>query len=165
MKLATALVLLAGSLTAVTADHYVGAWPRGRAGPGELSRVPLSARLPPRAARAAHRGPHRFVSFPHSHCRRFQGVRRALARSRALNPRDTLALSRPSYDNYRHQADACHAYQVFTKAGIPASNIITMMQDDVASSSQNPFPGQLFNRPADGAGNDVYKGCNIDYRG
>ena len=31
--------------------------------------------------------------------------------------------------NYRHQADACHAYQIMLKSGVPASNIILMMQD------------------------------------
>merc|ERR1719265_1901904 len=39
-----------------------------------------------------------------------------------------------------------------------------MMQDDVASSSENPFPGKLFNRNGTGVP-DVYAGCNIDYKG
>jgi legumain len=68
--------------------------------------------------------------------------------------------------NYRHQADTCHAYQLMKKNGIPESQIIHLSYDDVASSSQNPFPGQLFNKPtAKGtAGVDVNAGCNIDYR-
>lgn len=37
-----------------------------------------------------------------------------------------------------------------------------MAYDDVANDSENPFPGQLFNKPN---GQDVYKGCNIDYKG
>lgn len=69
------------------------------------------------------------------------------------------------YSNYRHQADACHAYQVIRAKGIPAENIILMMYDDVASSLSNPFPGKLFNKPSDGEGYDVYAGCEIDYRG
>lgn len=64
--------------------------------------------------------------------------------------------------NYRHQADACHAYQIMKKNGIPESNIITMIYDDVANDPENPFPGKLFNKPN---GNDVYAGCNIDYKG
>jgi legumain len=36
-----------------------------------------------------------------------------------------------------------------------------MSYDDVANDSENPFPGQLFNKPN---GPDVYKGCNIDYK-
>ena len=31
--------------------------------------------------------------------------------------------------NYRHQADACHAYQIMLKSGVKAENIILMMQD------------------------------------
>jgi len=69
------------------------------------------------------------------------------------------------YANYRHQADACHAYQVFKKKGIPESNIITMAYDDIAHSFQNPFKGKLFNKPdPNGTGVDVYEGCNIDYK-
>jgi legumain len=66
------------------------------------------------------------------------------------------------YWNYRHQADACHAYQIVKKGGIPESNIIMMAYDDVANSPENPFPGKLFNKPD---GHDVYEGCNIDYTG
>eukprot|EP00439_Symbiodinium_sp_Y106_P074603 s75_g14.t1 len=66
--------------------------------------------------------------------------------------------------NYRHQADACHAYHLMLKSGVPADNIILMMQDDVANSSENPFPGQLFNKPGDDSP-DVYKGCKVDYSG
>ncbi len=36
--------------------------------------------------------------------------------------------------NYRHQADVCHAYQVLHKNGIPDSNIIVMMYDDLAKN-------------------------------
>lgn len=72
-----------------------------------------------------------------------------------------------TFDNYRHQADACHAYQIVKKNGIPESNIILMMEDDVAGDKRNPYPGKLFNRPtANGVdGEDVYDGCKPDYRG
>jgi legumain len=66
------------------------------------------------------------------------------------------------YWNYRHQSDVCHAYQIMKNNGIPEDQIIVLAYDDIASSSQNPFPGQLFNKPD---GEDVYAGCNIDYRG
>jgi len=66
------------------------------------------------------------------------------------------------YWNYRHQADACHAYQVAKSKGIAEDHIIMMAYDDIAHNSENPFPGQLFNKPD---GPDVYAGCNIDYRG
>jgi legumain len=66
------------------------------------------------------------------------------------------------YYNYRHQADVAHAYQIMIDDGIPAENIVTLMYDDVANSSQNPFPGQLFNHPD---GDNVYDASIIDYRG
>jgi legumain len=63
-------------------------------------------------------------------------------------------------------------------------NIITMAYDDIANSGSNPFPGQIFNKPSftylflfyviflgvllfilSGPGQDVYKGCQIDYKG
>jgi len=64
------------------------------------------------------------------------------------------------YYNYRHQADACHAYQIAKRHGIPESNIILLAYDDIASSHENPFPGQIFNSPN---GTDVYRGCKISY--
>lgn len=78
-----------------------------------------------------------------------------------------LVAGSSGYGNYRHQADVAHAYQIVKKHGIPASNIIVMMYDDVAGNSENPFKGQLFNKPtADGvAGDDVYAGITIDYKG
>jgi len=75
-----------------------------------------------------------------------------------------IAAGSAGFFNYRHQADACHAYHLMLKSGVPADNIILMMQDDVANSSENPFPGQLFNKPGDDSP-DVYKGCKVDYSG
>eukprot|EP00928_Gymnodinium_smaydae_P032596 TRINITY_DN23563_c0_g1_i1.p1 TRINITY_DN23563_c0_g1~~TRINITY_DN23563_c0_g1_i1.p1 ORF type:complete len:454 (-),score=106.83 TRINITY_DN23563_c0_g1_i1:187-1548(-) len=75
-----------------------------------------------------------------------------------------IAAGSSGYFNYRHQADACHAYHVLRKGGVPEQNIIVMMQDDVANAEMNPFKGQLFNKPGDDAV-DVYAGCKIDYRG
>jgi len=72
-----------------------------------------------------------------------------------------------TYGNYRHQADACHAYQITSKWGIPDERIIMMFYDDIASSSSNPFKGKIFNKPtASGTpGVDVYAGCKKDYTG
>lgn len=65
--------------------------------------------------------------------------------------------------NYRHQADVAHAYQLLrSKGNFPASNIVTMMYDDVANNPSNPKKGQLFNKPN---GPDVYNGIMIDYKG
>ncbi|CAJ1074786.1 legumain [Xyrichtys novacula] len=64
--------------------------------------------------------------------------------------------------NYRHQADACHAYQIVHKNGIPDEQIVVMMYDDLAQNEQNPTPGEVINRPN---GSDVYKGVPKDYTG
>ncbi|XP_062851745.1 legumain [Trichomycterus rosablanca] len=64
--------------------------------------------------------------------------------------------------NYRHQADACHAYQIIHKNGIPDEQIVVMMYDDLADSKNNPTPGVIINRPN---GSDVYKGVPKDYTG
>merc|ERR1712168_825304 len=66
------------------------------------------------------------------------------------------------YYNYRHQADIAHAWQIMRKFGIPESNIVTMMFDDVANNKANPVKGTLINRPV---GQDVYQGVVKDYVG
>ncbi|ESO10018.1 hypothetical protein HELRODRAFT_185311 [Helobdella robusta] len=65
------------------------------------------------------------------------------------------------WDNYRHQADVSHAYQVVRKHGIPEENIITMMYDDIADNRENPTKGKIINHPH---GPDVYKGVVVDYK-
>ncbi|XP_053701015.1 legumain [Synchiropus splendidus] len=64
--------------------------------------------------------------------------------------------------NYRHQADACHAYQIVHKNGVPDEQIVVMMYDDLAQNEENPTPGVIINRPN---GTDVYKGVPRDYTG
>jgi legumain len=51
--------------------------------------------------------------------------------------------------------------------GIPEDQIIHLSYNDVANSEENPFPGQLFNKPTDAGtkGVDVNDGCKIDYEG
>jgi legumain len=70
------------------------------------------------------------------------------------------------YWNYRHQSDTCHAYQLLRKNGMPASRIIVLAYNDIANDSENPFPGKVFNKPdPKGKGQDVWKGCALDYQG
>lgn len=66
------------------------------------------------------------------------------------------------YYNYRHQADICHAYHVLRSHGIPESNIIVMMSDDIANNEENPTKGVIINQPD---GSDVYQGVPKDYTG
>uniref|UniRef100_A0A1B6M9U3 legumain n=1 Tax=Graphocephala atropunctata TaxID=36148 RepID=A0A1B6M9U3_9HEMI len=67
-----------------------------------------------------------------------------------------------TYDNFRHQADVCHAYQILHNNGIPDENIIVMMYDDIANNTENPEPGVIINRPG---GPNVYKNVPKDYTG
>ncbi|KAI3917684.1 hypothetical protein MKW98_021446 [Papaver atlanticum] len=64
------------------------------------------------------------------------------------------------YENYRHQADICHAYQVLKKGGLKDENIIVFMYDDIVFSEYNPRPGVIINNPR---GEDVYYGVPKDY--
>jgi len=73
-----------------------------------------------------------------------------------------LVAGSKEFYNYRHQADVCHAYQVLIKNGVPAENIITMMYDDIANSTENPTKGVIINQPG---GENVYKGLAKDYIG
>ncbi|XP_060847426.1 legumain-like [Rhopalosiphum padi] len=73
-----------------------------------------------------------------------------------------LVAGSDGWNNYRHQADICHAYQIIRGNGIPKENIITMMVDDIAYNRRNPTPGKIVNQPN---GTDVYDGVVIDYKG
>ncbi|GFO03116.1 legumain [Plakobranchus ocellatus] len=64
------------------------------------------------------------------------------------------------YGNYRHQADVCHAYQILHKNGIPDEQIVVMMYDDIANNAENPYPGNIINKPG---GPNVYPGVPKDY--
>ncbi|PON87664.1 Peptidase C13, legumain [Trema orientale] len=66
------------------------------------------------------------------------------------------------WENYRHQADVCHAYQILKKAGLKDENIVVFMYDDIANNPENPNPGVIINKPN---GEDVYKGVPKDYTG
>merc|ERR1719357_2519490 len=66
------------------------------------------------------------------------------------------------WDNYRHQADVCHAYQVLHEHGVDDDHIVVMMYDDIAYSDQNPTKGVIINTPK---GSNVYKDVPKDYTG
>ncbi|KER19251.1 hypothetical protein T265_11914 [Opisthorchis viverrini] len=67
-----------------------------------------------------------------------------------------------TWENYRHQADVYHAYQLVRKNKVPEKNIITFAYDDIANNPKNPFKGKVFH---DYEHRDVYHGVVIDYRG
>ncbi|XP_047043860.1 vacuolar-processing enzyme beta-isozyme 1-like [Lolium rigidum] len=66
------------------------------------------------------------------------------------------------YDNYHHQADVCHAYQILKKGGLKEENIVVFMYDDIANNHENPRRGVIINHPK---GKDVYAGVPKDYTG
>ena len=43
-----------------------------------------------------------------------------------------LVAGSSGFENYRHQADVCHAYQIVHRNGIPDERIVVMMVDDIA---------------------------------
>ncbi|KAL9255302.1 Vacuolar-processing enzyme-like protein [Drosera capensis] len=73
-----------------------------------------------------------------------------------------LVAGSKGYENYRHQADICHAYQVLKRGGLKDENIIVMMYDDIAHNANNPTPGVIMNKPN---GPNVYTGVPKDYTG
>lgn len=83
---------------------------------------------------------------------------------KATNGEDyaVLVAGSNTWDNYRHQADVCHAYQVLIEKGFKKENIITFMYDDLANNIENPTKGKIINKPN---GPDVYAGIVIDYKG
>ncbi|KAF8931712.1 GPI-anchor transamidase [Dissophora ornata] len=66
--------------------------------------------------------------------------------------------------NYRHIANTLSMYRTVKRLGIPDSNIIMMLADDVACNSRNIFPATVYNnrdRYLDLYGENV----EVDYRG
>lgn len=66
------------------------------------------------------------------------------------------------FQNYRHQADICHAYQILKRGGLKDENIIVFMYDDIAYNEDNPKKGVIINSPN---GENVYNGVPKDYTG
>lgn len=66
--------------------------------------------------------------------------------------------------NYRHIANTLSFYHIVKQQGIPDSNIILMLADDMACNPRNSFPAQVFNNQNQQInlyGEDV----EVDYRG
>ncbi|KAF8137535.1 peptidase C13 family-domain-containing protein [Boletus edulis] len=66
--------------------------------------------------------------------------------------------------NYRHMANALGMYRTVKRLGIPDSNIILMLADDVACNTRNKFPGSVYAKA--GRHLDLYgDNIEVDYRG
>ncbi|SCU82191.1 LANO_0B05424g1_1 [Lachancea nothofagi CBS 11611] len=66
--------------------------------------------------------------------------------------------------NYRHMANVLSMYRTVKRLGIPDSQIILMLSDDVACNSRNLFPGSVFNN-ADRALDLYGESVEVDYKG
>ncbi|KAI5793126.1 peptidase C13 family-domain-containing protein [Geopyxis carbonaria] len=66
--------------------------------------------------------------------------------------------------NYRHLANVLSMYRTVKRLGIPDSQIILMLADDVACNPRNIFPASVFNNADRGL--DLYgDNIEVDYRG
>lgn len=92
-----------------------------------------------------------------------------LWQSQASDHWAVIVVGSKGYWNYRHSADACHAYHQAISNGIPPSQVILIAAgiDEIAYSQWNPYPGKLFNKPTKEGeeGVDVYENCRVDYKG
>ncbi|KAK9808910.1 hypothetical protein WJX72_006219 [[Myrmecia] bisecta] len=66
--------------------------------------------------------------------------------------------------NYRHVANTLSVYHTVKRLGIPDSNILLMLADDMACNPRNPYPTQVFNHP-DHRLNLYDDDIEVDYRG
>lgn len=67
------------------------------------------------------------------------------------------------YNNYRHQADIFHIYDILKERGMPKENMILMAYNDIVRHPKNPYPGKVFATPDH---KNIYPGReNIDYTG
>ncbi|KAF8342612.1 peptidase C13 family-domain-containing protein [Cantharellus anzutake] len=75
-----------------------------------------------------------------------------------------LVCSSRYWFNYRHIANALGIYRTVKRLGIPDSNIILMLADDIACNKRNKYPATVFANP--GRILDLYgDNIEVDYRG
>ncbi|CAM9483797.1 unnamed protein product [Pylaiella littoralis] len=66
--------------------------------------------------------------------------------------------------NYRHVANTLSVYHTVRRLGIPDSNIVLMLADDMPCNARNPFPGGVYNSKDHEL--NLYEGdVEVDYRG
>lgn len=65
--------------------------------------------------------------------------------------------------NYRHVANTLSVYHTVRRLGIPDSNIVLMLADDMPCNARNPFPGGVYNSKDHHL--NLYEGdVEVDYR-
>ncbi len=70
-----------------------------------------------------------------------------------------LVAGSQQWSDYRHQADVLMVYQLLKEKGFPDSHIILIMEDNIATSPENPYQGKVL----DYSGNNLYDGVHVDY--
>lgn len=84
--------------------------------------------------------------------------------SRHTNNWAVLVLTSRFWFNYRHMANVLSLYRTVKRLGIPDSQIILMLSDDIACNPRNAFPGSVFNNKNQEL--DLYgESIEVDYRG
>ncbi|OWT38897.1 phosphatidylinositol glycan, class K [Cryptococcus neoformans] len=75
-----------------------------------------------------------------------------------------LVCSSRYWFNYRHMANTLAMYRTLKRLGLPDSNIILMLADDVACNARNAFPATVYANS--GKMLDLYgEGIEVDYKG
>ncbi|ODN74732.1 hypothetical protein L202_07061 [Cryptococcus amylolentus CBS 6039] len=75
-----------------------------------------------------------------------------------------LVCSSRYWFNYRHMANTLAMYRTLKRLGMPDSNIILMLADDVACNARNPYPATVYANA--GKALDLYgEGIEVDYKG
>ncbi|KAE8543406.1 hypothetical protein D1P53_000115 [Cryptococcus gattii VGV] len=75
-----------------------------------------------------------------------------------------LVCSSRYWFNYRHMANTLAMYRTLKRLGLPDSNIILMLADDVACNARNAFPATVYANA--GKMLDLYgEGIEVDYKG
>ncbi|KAK9463283.1 peptidase C13 family-domain-containing protein [Lipomyces oligophaga] len=93
-----------------------------------------------------------------------QRASRGVLESKHTNNWAVLVSTSRFWFNYRHLANALSMYRTVKRLGIPDSQIILMLADDVACNPRNAFPGTVYNnanRALDLYSNNI----EVDYRG
>ena len=86
------------------------------------------------------------------------------SKSRHTNNWAVLVDTSRFWFNYRHVANVLSIYRSVKRLGIPDSQIILMIADDMACNPRNPRPATVFNNANENInvyGDDV----EVDYRG
>ncbi|KAK9249520.1 peptidase C13 family-domain-containing protein [Lipomyces tetrasporus] len=111
---------------------------------------------------------HNETMFDIERVQRFLSDQRGAKQSEAIgkhtNNWAVLVSTSRFWFNYRHLANALSMYRTVKRLGIPDSQIILMLADDVACNPRNAFPGTVYNN-ADRALDLYSNNIEVDYRG